>query len=285
MSREKLVQLLDQVTDLPTLPTVYVKVNALLQSSGANAAQVARIVESDQAIATKVLRLVNSSFFGLSRRVTQISQAIVLLGFNAIRSVVLSISVFESFKGGGSNKRFDRRDFWKHAIATGSIARMLAKELRIGAEEDAFSGGILHDIGKLVLDQVLPGEFEKILTFVDEKGCSMFEAEHRVLGTDHCEIGEYLLEKWNLPPLLIECVALHHSPAIFRSNPQMVSIIHLADIFARRLHIGSGGDNLIPTPDPFALEELELDQDAFLAQEDNVRAVLEQSQDMLALVN
>ncbi len=283
MSKEKLVQLLDEVTDLPTLPTVYVKINSLLQSSQANAARVARIVEADQAIATKVLRLVNSSYFGLSRQVTQINQAVVLLGFNAIRSVVLSVSVFESFKGDG-NTRFDRREFWKHAIATGVIARRLAKDLRIGAEEDAFSGGILHDVGKLVLDQVLPSEFNAILEYVDQNGCSIIEAEHRILGTDHCEVGEYLLEKWNLPPLLIECVALHHSPAIFRSNPQMVSVIHLADIFARHLHIGSGGDNMIPTPDPFALDELEIDMDDFLAEEENIQTVLEQSQDMLALV-
>ncbi|RME00315.1 MAG: HDOD domain-containing protein, partial [Calditrichaeota bacterium] len=162
MSKENLTRILDNISDLPTLPTVYMRINRLLQSPDSNVSEIARIIESDQAISSKVLRLVNSSFFGFSRKVTQINHAVVLLGFNAVRNTVLSISVFESFKSSNSGI-FDRREFWKHSIATGIIARLLAKELKLGQEEEAFSGGILHDLGKLVLDQHLPKRFARIL--------------------------------------------------------------------------------------------------------------------------
>ena len=283
MSQEKLAELLDNISELPTLPTVYLKLNRLLQSSQSNASQISRIIESDQAIASKVLRLVNSSFFGLSRKITQINQAVVLLGFNAIRSAVLSISVLESFQS-TSTSNFDHRLFWEHSIAVGTIARQLAKELRLGMEEEAFSCGILHDIGKLVLDQVLPKKFKKIIETVDARQCTILEAERLILETDHCEIGEYLLEHWSLPHMLVESVALHHSPSILRSNPQMVSLVHLADILARKLQIGSGGDPYIHEINLFAMEELDIEAEDMDSLIETIGEKIQESADLLALV-
>ncbi|MCA9730971.1 HDOD domain-containing protein [candidate division KSB1 bacterium] len=284
MSQEKLAELLDGISELPTLPTVYIKINRLLQSSQSNASQISRIIESDQAISSKVLRLVNSSFFGFSRKITQINQAVVLLGFNAIRSAVLSISVLESFQS-TKNSIFDRQKFWEHSIAVGSIARHLAKELRVGMDEEAFSCGILHDIGKLVLDQVLPEKFKQILETVEQRQCTILEAERLVIETDHCEIGEYLLEHWSLPHMLVESVALHHSPSILRSNPQMVSLVHLADILARKLEIGYGGDPYTHEIHPFALEELDIVPDDLEELIAHIGEKLKESADLLALVH
>ncbi len=284
MSQEKLAELLDGISELPTLPTVYLKLNRLLQSSQSNANQISRIIESDQAISSKVLRLVNSSFFGFSRKITQINQAVVLLGFNAIRSAVLSISVLESFQS-ASSSNFDRRLFWEHSIGVGTIARHLAKELRLGMEEDAFSCGILHDIGKLVLDQVLPEKFKKIIETVENRQCTILEAERLVLETDHCEIGEYLLEHWSLPHMLVESVALHHSPSILRSNPQMVSLVHLADILARKLQIGSGGDPYIHEINLFAMEELDIEPMDLEELTETIGEKIKESADLLALVH
>ncbi|KAA3618085.1 MAG: HDOD domain-containing protein [Calditrichaeota bacterium] len=284
MSQEKLAELLDDITELPTLPTVYLKLNQLLQSSQSNSNQVSRIIESDQAISSKVLRLVNSSFFGFSRKITQINQAVVLLGFNAIRSAVLSISVIEAFES-KDNSCFDRQAFWEHSFGVGTITRHLAKELRVGMEDEAFACGILHDIGKLVLDQVLPEKFKKIIETVQSRQCSILEAERFVIETDHCEIGEYLLEHWSLPHLLVESVALHHTPSILRSNPQMVSLVHLADILARKLEIGSGGDSLIPAINSFAMEELDIEKADLQELTESVGEKLKDSADLLALVH
>lgn len=283
MSRENLIQILDNISDLPTLPTVYIRVNRLLQSPNSNVNQIARIIESDQAISSKVLRLVNSSFFGFCRRVTQINQAVVLLGFNAIRNTVLSISVFESFRS-STSINFDRREFWRHSIATGLIARCLARLLGIEQQDEAFSGGILHDLGKLVLDQHLPEKFARILELALGQNIPMIEAERLILGTDHAEIGEYLMEKWNLPHILVEMVALHHTPSIIRSHPALVSLVHLGDILARKFGIGFGGDTVVPELDPYALEELNLKAIDLAGMYDDIEKELEQSDDVLSLV-
>lgn len=284
MSKDHLIRVLDSIRDLPTLPTVYFKISKLLQDVDSSAREVSRILESDQAITSKVLRLVNSSFFGFSRRVTQVSQAVVLLGFNAIRNAVLSIAVFDSFPG-NSSALFDRREFWRHTIATAIISRQLARRLGIGQEDDAFAGGILHDIGKLVLDKYQPEKFRSILEHVREQNLSMLEAERLVLGATHAEIGEYVLEKWKLPHTLVEAVALHHTPAIIRSNPQLVSIVHLGDHLSRRLKIGHGGDSLVPPVHGFVYTELGFNADDLEKMLPHVLVDLQASDDLLSLVN
>lgn len=284
MSRENLIQILDTISDLPTLPSVYLRINQLLQSPDSNVSAIARIIESDQAICSKVLRLVNSSFFGFSRRVTQVSHAVVLLGFNAIRNAVLSISVFESFKTSDSTN-FDRRDFWRHSIATGLIARCLARQLGIEQVEEAFAGGILHDLGKLVLDKHLPAEFAQILSIARDQNCPVIEAERVILGTDHAEIGEYLMEQWQLPHVLVEMVALHHTPSILRSNPTLVSLVHIGDVLARQMGIGNAGDFLVPDVDPYVFEELGLTPDTLLDLQEVIEKEVEQAEDVLSLAS
>jgi len=283
MSKEHLVRILDNIRDLPTLPTSYFKISKLLQDVNTPAREVSRVLETDQAIASKVLRLVNSSFFGFSRRVTQVSQAVMLLGYNAIRNAVLSISVFDTFPG-TSSQRFDRREFWRHTIATAIVARHLARCLKLGQEDDAFAAGILHDLGKLVVDQCMPEQFRIILECIKDHEVSMFEAERQVLGATHAEIGEYLLEKWRLPHPLVEAVALHHTPHNIRSNPQLVSLVHLGDHISRRLKVGDGGDPLLPAIDPFVNGELGLGAGQLEEMIPQIEAELQSSDDVLALV-
>lgn len=283
MCKESFIKILDNIKDLPTLPSIYMRLNRLLQSEGANVNHVAKIIESDPAIAAKVLRLVNSSFFGFSRKVTQISHAVVLLGFDTVRNAVLSISVFESF-GDESKTHLDRREFWKHSIATGMIAKLVAKDLGMRIDEDAFSGGIIHDLGKLVLDEFFPEQFSMILQVAHEQQCPILEAERMVIGTDHAEIGEYLMERWSLPHLLIESTALHHTPSVLRSNPQIVSLVHIGDVLARRFALGDAGDAYLPRIDPCALDELNLSVSAFGALTDSLATRLVESDEMLKLV-
>jgi putative nucleotidyltransferase with HDIG domain len=283
MSKDDLVRVLDNIRDLPTLPTSYFKISKLLQDVNTPAREVSRILESDQAIASKVLRLVNSSFFGFSRRVTQVNQAVMLLGYSTIRNAVLSISVLESFPA-KSSLPFDRREFWRHTIGTAIVARQLARLLKIGQEEEAFAGGILHDLGKLVLDQCLPEQFRLILAYVQEKNVSMLEAERQILGCTHAEIGEYLLERWRLPHSLVEAVALHHTPANIRSNPRLVSVVHLGDHLCRRLQIGYGGDPLVPPIHPFVFGELGFTENDLENMVPQLQEDLQNSDDLLSLV-
>lgn len=283
MKKDDLMRVLDGIRDLPTLPTSYFKISKLLQDVNTPSREVYRVLESDQAVASKVLRLVNSSFFGFSRRVTQISQAVRLLGYTTIRNAVLSISVFDSFPS-KTTQFFDRREFWRHTIATAIVSRQLARRLKAGQEDDAFVGGILHDVGKLVLDQCLPEEFRKILAYVQDNNVSMVEAEREVFGATHTEIGEYLLEKWKLPNSLIEVVALHHTPANIRSNPQLVSLVHLGDHLSRRFQVGNGGDPLVPEVHQFVFSELGFTGDDLEAMVPQLQEELASSEDLMSLV-
>ncbi len=280
---ENLIRMLDRITDLPTLPTVYAKVDTLIQSDSAAAEDVAAVIEADPAISYKILRLVNSSFFGFSRKITKVQQAVVLLGFNTVRSAVLSISVFDSLKSNGPTG-FDRRGFWQHSMATGLIATSLCRNLGLSQLEDAFPAGVLHDLGKLFLDSYLPQYFARILNLALEKQILVREAEREVLGTCHAELGEYLMERWKLPHALVEAAALHHSPSIIRSNPQLVCLTHVGDVLARRLRIGSGGDPLVPEINPFALEELNLTEDDLEAQLPLIEMEVQNSRELLNLV-
>lgn len=284
MKTENIIRMLDRITDLPTLPTVYTKVNSMVQSEKTSADELARVIESDQAITYKILRLVNSSFFGFSRRITKVHQAVTLLGFNTVKNAVLSISVFDSLRSNGAAE-FDRRAFWKHSMATGIIATSIGRNLRLPQTDEAFAAGVLHDLGKLFLDSYLPEQFSEVLRRAAEKRVFVREAEREILGTDHMELGEYLMERWNLPHMLVEATALHHAPSIIRSSPQLVALIHLGDAIARRLRIGSGGDPLVPEIHPFALEELNLSEDDLEAQLPLIEMELQNSREVLDLVD
>lgn len=285
MTLKKLIATLDRVDDFPTLPSVFVKVSKLLRDPRSTAEQIARVIESDQAITSKVLRLVNSSFFGFSRKIYSVKQAVVLLGFNAIRNAVLSVSVMDSFPRRGGSEYFNWYQFWKHSIGTGIIARFMEKQLEAGDEEEAFTAGILHDLGKLLLDMFFHDAFTEALKASHQKNLPLFKAEKEVFGVSHDEIGEYLADKWNLPYGLTESMAFHHIPSIIRSNPKLVSIIHLADIICRRLKIGSGGGDFIPEIEPFVLEELEMDENTLERWTPQIEEELEKAKDLFLILN
>jgi len=257
---KSIVRKLEAVTDLPTLPTVYAKVSALVNDSRTTAAQVARVIESDQAITSKILRLVNSSFFGFSRRISSIHQAVILLGFNTIRNTVLSVSVFKMFETEQTTD-FDLKNFWKHSIATGLLTKSLGRYLDTGMDEEAFAAGILHDIGKVVLNKYFPNEFGAALEKARSEQLPLFDAERQINGVSHSEIGEYIVDHWNLPYGLVEAVALHHTPGVLRSNPKLVCLVHVANIFSREMQVGFNGDFGVSEIDPFVYEELDVSED------------------------
>ncbi len=260
MDMNQVRRTLEGVTDLPTLPTVYSKVAALVNDPRTTAAQVAKVVETDQAISSKVLRLVNSSFFGFSRRISSIQQAVVLLGYNTIRNTVLSVSIVKVFGENASNL-FDLKGFWKHSIGTALLAKLLDRHLNLEQGEESFAAGVLHDLGKLVLSKYFPEELDSALQVAQQEQIPLFEAERKVMGVSHAEVGEYLADRWNLPYGLVESIALHHSPGVLRSNPKLVSLIHVSNIFAREMQLGFNGDFEIPEVDPVVYDELDTTED------------------------
>ncbi len=281
---DEIIKVLDQVEDLPTLPSVYMRISTLIKNPKTSVSDVSRVIETDPAFTTKILRLVNSSFFGFNRQVVSIHQAVVLLGFNTIRNSILSVSVFDLFSG-GSNKEFDLRQFWKHAITCGVLSTLLDNKLRSGYNNETFVAGLLHDIGKIILSRYFASDFLKALQFAQQQQVSFYEGERSTLGFSHDEIGEYMAEKWQLPFSLVETVALHHQPGNLRSNPKLVCLVHLADVLAYQLRFGSTLQLKDPTIDAFVLGELDIKENSLPDFLQEMQQVLEQSQGLFSMIN
>lgn len=255
----KLQAMVERIDRLPTLPVVVTQILSLVESPDTSAEDINRVISADQALATRVLKLVNSPFYGFSRQISTVTQAVVILGFKTIKSLALSATVFEIF-GGDGQKKFDRKAFWEHSIGTGVAAQIIAKKMRYHLVEEAFIAGIVHDLGKVVLDQFLPKDFAKVIAWRDKHKCSLREAERAVLGVDHAAVGDWLAGRWHLPLTLQHAIAYHHNVKGTADDEVLPAIIHLADLLARTRGIGSGGDDIIPELQEPAWDRLRLVQ-------------------------
>ena len=261
MSIQNVDESIKRLKDLPTLPAVFIQCNEMLKDPGVNVPDFAKIIESDQAISSKMLKLVNSPFYGFTGKISTITQAIVILGFNAVRNIILSLSVFALLPKDVELGEFQISSFWEHSIGCGTIAKAFGKKFGIKDPEEAFLAGLLHDIGKVVLPTLFYEEFLAILSMVKKEKILFLEAEQKVLGIDHVQIGERLAKHWRLPSILVEPIAFHHNGIEAINHPAQVSIIHLADIVTRGLQIGSGGDNVIPEINSTAWSTLKMNSD------------------------
>ena len=251
--QQRIKKITQSIIGLPTLPTVITQMIGLIDNPKTSARDVARLIATDQALTAKILKLANSAFYGFPRKISTVNHAIVVLGFETVKSLGLSVSVLERFASGGKDTSFDRQKFWEHSIACGVAARLLAGKLRYRVQGEAFAAGILHDIGKLILSQYFPDEFAEIMRLVREQDIYIGKAEEAVLGVTHAEIGHWLAEKWNLPGQLDDTIAFHHAPGRLERGAELPSLIHLADFLCRREKIGDGGGRKLPSLDPAAL--------------------------------
>lgn len=258
MSMPDLQKLIEKIDDLPTLPRTVLKITELVNDPKSSAEDLARIITDDQVLTARLLKLVNSSFYGFPQRISTVTGAIVLLGFDAIRSLLLTTSVFDLFANRNRQKKQDQERFWDHSLGCAVGAKVIGNYLRHDRIEELFVSGLLHDIGKIVEMMFLPDEFNNVVAAVNKENILMTTAENKVLGFNHAEVGKLLVEKWNLPVKLVQVIAHHHQPHNAGNFALEAAIVHLADIFCRALNIGYGGDNKIPPLDKLAWERLKI---------------------------
>jgi HD-like signal output (HDOD) protein len=226
---------LDQIETLPSLPAVVTHIQRLVSGSRTSMSEIARAMSRDQAIAARVIRLVNSAFYGLRSRVTSIQHAIVVLGLNTVKNLVTGVSIVRAFEDGGeAASLFDRERFWLHTFSCALLSKRMAGQLRKFHPEDYFLAGLLHDTGILVLDQFFHDRFVETIQYCAANKTGYLDAERSVLGTTHEQVGEYLARKWQLPEILALATRHHHRPPT--SDPELagsldvLSVVHLADV-------------------------------------------------------
>jgi len=253
MKQDVLARKLDRINDLPSLPSVAFEAMHLLHQPDITIERLISSIQLDQAIVSKILRLVNSAFYGFQGKIGSLSQALVLLGFNTVSNAIVSISILDIFSGVGRDGSFDPRLFWLHAVGTGVVSQVISHQLKYPHVENFFIAGLLHDIGKLAIIMLFPEDFNQILKEVKEKDISIIEGESGVLGLDHTEIGHRLARRWKLPIEIQEAIRFHHCPWKAKENRAMSATVYLSDCLCRALDIGHGGDSLVPEIDAKAL--------------------------------
>jgi putative nucleotidyltransferase with HDIG domain len=230
MRFQSLLEQLDRIQNLPTLPAVAMEVNALIEDLDTSVNTLSRTIEKDPVIVSKLLKLVNSAFYGLSSKVGSISHALVVLGSNTVRNAVLSVSVIDAFSNNATNPYADVRSLWRHSIAVALTSRHLAQASRLSPPDVAFVGGLLHDIGKFVLSQFFQEDFIRICCLVSEHEVSWHEAEKREIGVSHAKIGGRLAAKWKLPGELVDAISYHHTYRKTARETSLLILVHAADI-------------------------------------------------------
>jgi|LJSS01.1.fsa_nt_gb HD-like signal output (HDOD) protein len=241
-----LLHRLHRIEQLPSMPPIVAEALQLLSLPEVNAATVAQLIERDQALTARLLRIANSPYYGFPRTITTVRLAISLLGNDAVRELLVAATLYE-FLHTGADSDWDRQLFWRYCLYCAAAARHTARLLGYQPAGEAFTAGLLHDIGVLLLAAYLPAEFTAILRYQQRSGCSYVEAEQAVLGTSHAEIGSWLAERWNLPPVLIATIAYHHtteplppvpspkvpSSSVLHSLPQpLTALVALAEYLA-----------------------------------------------------
>jgi len=267
-SKARRVELiLSQIETLPTLPAIATRLMTITASDASDAREVSELIKADQALTARILSLCRQADLGV-RNVKTVDQAIVLLGFNTIRNVVLSQKVVELFRPNGqadqhegdgpagpahlasqaNQPHFDYVNFWRHCLGVAIVAELIAGA-HPGTEDlppaEAFACGLLHDIGKLALDQVLPRSFDRVVELVEMNQGNIAEFERRIIGIDHHTAGKRLAEKWQLPHMLQDCIWLHGSPYEILpelDHKRMIALVGLADLIVRHRHLGYSGN-------------------------------------------
>ncbi len=229
VSCEKLMKQIDAIHELPTLSAVAMQISTMLQDINTSAQDLAKVIEKDQAIVPKLLKLVNSAFFGFSQKVTSVSHALMLLGFNTVRNAVLSIEIINTLELKNKIAGFDITQFWRHAVSVAVVSRYLDQQTGGNFKEDVFTAGLIHDIGKIIMARYFPNHFEKTWYSMQKNATTFQEAEVKHFPVHHAAIGAQLAKRWNLPDQLRRVIAQHHTTKKKVSGESIILLVHAAD--------------------------------------------------------
>lgn len=258
-------RVLKRVKDIPSLPQFVLETLKQLDNPKSNATDVADRLSKDEGLVVRVLRLANSAYYGLSSRISGVADAISFLGFKTVKSIVLAASVYKYMDTAFTGYSLDRGALWKHSQAVGITARFLCDKIKAADPEEAYIGGMMHDLGKIVLNDYVRFGYSIILRLVEEDQVPFCDAERQVLGFDHAQVGGLVMEAWNLPEAYAYITTYHHTPWDLPEETKqyqpIVDIVHVANAMCIMLGVGIGADGMQYSISPDALERLGIAED------------------------
>jgi len=259
----KVKRVVSNIRNLPTPPIVFHQIQKVINDPNVNASQIATILAEDPAMSVKVLKLTNSAFYGLSREIDSVKQAVIVVGVEAIKNLVLSASVLDMFKGNDTDQEYQDR-FWRHSLATAFCCRLLARKVKargIADPDAAFSAGLLHDVGKMIVCCFLPEEQAQFQQArAADRECADHEVEQQLFGYTHADIGGFLAAHWKIPQKLANAITNHHAPWQVDAEDSVSYIVYLGNYLAKKTFYDKQERYLVGTVEPHILERLQLSQ-------------------------
>lgn len=253
-------EILDRVDSLPPLPDTALKLMSVMNDPRSGMDQIVEAVKYDQAVTSNVLKLCNSAFFGLSRKVTSLNDAMLTLGTVKVLQLVLSVHTNSMLTCEQKGYGLVAGALWRHSVAVALASSIFSRRLKQPNASLAFTAGLLHDVGKVVLSEYVGDKFADIIRRVTDEGASFTEAEHDVLGFSHEEIGGMVAEKWRLPETIVRCIRYHHTPGELDPPDAMVDTVYLANTLCLLLGIGLGEDGLCSRADETVMQRYGLSE-------------------------
>lgn len=236
----RLNQVISNIRSLPTPPIVFEQIQRKINDPDVSVNDIASILSEDPAMSVKVLKLTNSAFYGLSREVDSVNHAVMIIGLEAVKNLVLSASVLGMFKSNNKNKDYHEY-FWRHSLSTALVAKMIARQFKGGKTlnpDSGFTSGLIHDIGKMVICCFLTDQFSQIKKHIEENpDVSDRKAEIAILGYDHAQLGRQLAKNWKLPDRMVDTIGFHHSADTSNESDNYAHLISAANYVSHRCNI------------------------------------------------
>jgi len=277
------VQLPEALRQLPPMPQALMRALELTRDDRSRRSELARVLSLDPALSGHFLRMVNSAYYGLPRRITSLDEAIGYLGYEAVEEVIFAIAASSTLSRPVPSYMLDRDVLWQHSVAVAEGAAWIAERRRMTPRSDMYVAGLLHDVGKLALDvlhQRLRGKEVMAATTANKPWT---EVERQLLGKDHAEVGAVIVRTWNLPDRVVEAIACHHSPSQATLDPKAAAVVHLADGCALMAGIGLGVDGLQYTLDEAAVKTLDWNEQELAELMDVMSQAVEKAKEILRM--
>ena len=255
----------ENISTIPTIPSVLRQLSAIIENPKISLNEISHFVSQDPALTTKILQMVNSALYGFPGRISSVNHAVMLLGLNVVKGLLLSVSVFEIMHKAMIGLR-------EHSIGVAIASKVLGRKKGLKEPEEVFVAGLLHDVGKVILTLAWPEEYEKTVKDAEAAGIAIFDAERSHFSETHAAVAGWLAEKWHFPRKLCECIANHHRPQVSTLAPLETAIVHTADVIVKARGIGYSGDRLVPEVNAGAWETLAL-------AETDLREILQELED------